>query len=330
MKKILICGEIPPEAHQHLRGCFKVEWAHRGMTPVRFKRALADCHGALVLIDNGITEEVLAAAPQLECISNYGVGFDHIDVLAARRHGVVVTHTPDVLTDATADIAWALVLSCARRLPEGEKLVRRGRFKGWHPMMLLGQDLKGKTLGLYGFGRIGQAVACRAKGWGMKVIYHQRHRVPRAVEVELNAVRVGFDALLRQSDVLSVHAPLTPMTKRRFTRVEFNRMKKTALFVNTSRGGLHDEADLVRALKEGRIFYAGLDVYEKEPRIDPHLRNSSRCVLLPHLGSGTVDTRRRMALMSAGDLKNVLSGRPAIHPVPGGLKRPLRAPALRG
>lgn len=323
-KKVLVVGDLPDEAADRLGSKFTVIRLPGTPSDAVLRRKIRNCHGALVLIGNRIDGRVFREAPRLECVANFGVGYDHIDVEAARRAGVVVTNTPDVLTDATADIAWALILACARRLPEGERMVRRGRFKGWHPRMLLGVDLKGATLGIYGFGRIGQAVARRGAGWGMKVIYHQRHRVSRALERELNARMTGFDELLRNSDIISVNAPLTPQTRGRFGRREFSRMKPNAIFVNTARGPLHDEAELARALRKGRLFSAGLDVYEREPRVHPDLIGLPNCVLLPHLGSGTVGTRRRMALLAAENLERVLLGRTPSTPVAGSPNRPCR------
>jgi glyoxylate reductase len=326
-KRVLILGDIPDDADRLLARRFTVRWLKGTPTLSRVIREAADCHGLLSLLGYRIDENVFRRASRLECIAHFGVGYDNIDVKAARRRGIVVTNTPEVLTDATADIAWTLILACARRAPEGERVVREGRFMGWHPRMLLGVDLRGATLGIYGFGRIGQAVARRAIGWEMRVIYHQRHRVPPVVERTLQARRVGFGELLRRSDILSLHAPLTSETRGRFGRVEFRRMKRGAIFINTARGAMHDEGALADALRDGRLFSAGLDVYEREPRVDPDLRRLDRCVLLPHLGSGTVGTRRKMALLAARNIDRVLTGRPPLTPVPEGLRRPLRAPA---
>jgi len=323
-KQVLILGDIHPDAYRLLRRRFKTRWLKGTPSRSRVERELKTCQGALILIGYRMSREVFRGSPFLECVANFGVGYDNIDVQAARERGIVVTNTPEILTDATADIAWALILACARRIPEGERMVRKGRFKGWHPTMLLGVDLKGATLGLYGFGRIGQAVARRAAGWDMKVLYHQRHRAPRAVERATGARRCSFLRLLASSDVLSVHAPLTPETRGRFGEREFRRMKRSAVFVNTGRGPIHDEKALARALEEGRLFSAGLDVYEKEPEVYPRLRRLENCVLLPHLGSGTVETRRKMAVLAARNLERVLTGRRALTPVPGGLERPPR------
>ncbi len=200
------------------------------------------------------------AGPHLRCVANCAVGYNNIDLNKAEELGIWVTNTPEVLTEATADVAWALLLSCARRIPEGEKLVRGGKFEGAHPLMLLGVDLYGKTLGVYGFGRIGKAVARRGRGWNMKVLYHQRRRESRQVEKAYNARYVTFEKLLKYSDFLSVNSPLTSETRHRFTEKEFKRMKKTAIFINAGRGAIHRERDLIKALKRKWIHSAGLDV----------------------------------------------------------------------
>ncbi len=248
-------------------------------------------------------------------MANYAVGYNNIDLEAAKELRVWVTNTPEVLTEATADIVWALLLACARRIPEGERMVRAGKFKGWHPLMLLGLDLSGKTLGLYGFGRIGQAVARRGRGWGMKILYHQRHRIPAASERRLKAGYVPFETLLKRSDFLSVNAPLTPQTRHRFTANEFRKMKRSAVYINTARGPIHDEKALARALQKRTIHSAGLDVYEFEPRVNPLLLRLDNCTLLPHLGSGTGETRDRMALLAAENIHLALSGREPKTPV---------------
>jgi len=251
----------------------------------------------------------------LECVANYAVGYNNIDVKAAGEKGIWVTNTPEILTDATADIVWALILSCARRIPEGEKMVRSGKFKGWQALMLLGVNLMGKTLGIYGFGRIGKAVAWRGRGWNMKVLYHQRHRESPKIERRYNARYVSFERLLRDSDILSVNAPVTPETRDRFGLKEFQKMKRTGIFVNAARGSIHREKDLAMALREGLIFSAGLDVYEKEPKVDPTLIRLKNCTLLPHLGSGTIETRDKMALLAAQNIELVLEGQSPLTPV---------------
>jgi glyoxylate reductase len=306
--RVLLTGEIPAEAFQALRAKHRVTWNRDPLSERQLVRKVGPYHALLTTLADPVSRKVIQAAPSLQCISNFAVGFNNIDLQAARSRGIWVTHTPGVLTEATADIAWALLLSCARRLPEGEKGIRTGAFKGWHPLMLLGLDLTGKTLGIFGFGRIGKAVARRGRGWGMKVLYHQRHREALSAEREYNARFVGFAELLAESDFISVNAPLTPETRHRFARKEFRKMKRTCVFINTARGPLHCEKDLATALQRGWIHSAGLDVYEREPQVDPALKRLPNCTLLPHLGSATVETRRAMALLAAENIDRALCG----------------------
>jgi glyoxylate reductase len=314
-KRVFITNRLPLAAYQRLSRKFLVTWNKHQLSEKQLLSRIHPYHALLTTLADPITEKVLQAAPQLKCVSNYAVGYNNIDLKAAKAGRIWVTNTPEVLTDATADIAWSLILACARRLPEGERMVRAGQFKGWHPLMLLGMDLSGRTLGLYGFGRIGKAVAWRGRGWDMKVLYHQRHRESRSVEKRYNARYVSFEKLLQASDVLSVHSPLTPETKHRFTLSEFKRMKRTAIFINTARGPIHTERDLAQALKRGWIHSAGLDVYEFEPKVDSRLLQRPNCTLLPHLGSGTIQTRDRMALLAAENIEKVLTGRRPKTPV---------------
>jgi glyoxylate reductase len=274
-----------------------------------------EAEGLLTLLSDPVDDALLAHLPKLKVVANYAVGFDNIDTKAAAARGIWVTNTPDVLTDATADIAFTLLLAVARRVREGERLVREGRFHGWGPTMLLGVDLAGKTLGIFGFGRIGQAMARRARGFGMEVIYTQRSRAPEAVERELGAEKVPFDQLLARSDVISIHCPLTPETRHAFGAAELARMKKGAILVNTGRGPVVDEAALAAALESGHLFGAGLDVYEREPTVHPGLLRRDDVVLLPHLGSAGMDTRRVMAELALTDVARVLRGDRPLHPV---------------
>ena len=264
--------------------------------------------GLLCLLSDKIDKEVVAAGGRsLKVISNYAVGYNNIDVEETTKSGVLVTNTPGVLTDATADLTWALLLACARRIPKSDSLVRDGRFVGWSPTLLLGREVYGKTLGIIGMGEIGAAVARRAKGFGMKTIYHNRKRDPEA-EKELGAMYVSVDDLLRNSDYVSLHVPLTPETRHLIGEKEFAMMKPTAILLNASRGEVIDEKALIKALKEGRIDSAGLDVYEKEPRLSPGLAELDNVVLTPHTGSATYESRDRMAVMAAGNLVAGLRG----------------------
>lgn len=313
--KVLITNQVPVLAFHRLQKRFQVTWNRSQLTERQIFSKVRPYHALLTTLADPITARVLQNATHLKCVSNYAVGFNNIDLVEAKRLGIWVTNTPDVLTEATADIAWALILACARRLPEGETMVRQGRFKGWHSLMLRGLDLEGKTLGLYGFGRIGKGTARRAKGWNMKVIYHQRTREKGSVEKAFGARYVSFQELLKRSDILSLHTPLTPETRHRFTRTEFQKMKPNSIFINTARGLLHSEKDLVQALKKGPLFSAGLDVYEFEPKIDRELLKLPNCVLLPHLGSATLATRDHMAILCADNIQRVLDGRRPLTPV---------------
>ncbi|MBN2489868.1 MAG: D-glycerate dehydrogenase [Planctomycetes bacterium] len=273
------------------------------------------CDGVLCQLTDAIDEEVLDAAPQVRVFANYAVGYNNIDVAACRRRGIVVTHTPGVLTDATAEMAWALLFAAARRVAESDRFVRAGCWTGWGPMQFLGTELAGATLGVVGAGRIGTAFALKSRGFGMRVLYADRE-ASEPLERELGARRVALGALLRESDFLSLHVPLTPETRHLIGRAELEAMKPTAILVNTSRGPVIDEAALVTALREGRIGGAGLDVYENEPELMPGLTELPNAVLCPHTGSATVAARSRMAELAATDLIRVLRGEEPLHPVP--------------
>ncbi len=252
--------------------------------------------------------------PRLRIIANCAVGYDNVDVVAAEMRKVIVTNTPDVLTDATADLTWALILTCARRLVEGIDLVRSGRWTGWHPEQLLGVQLRGRTLGLFGAGRIGQAVGRRAVPFGLRIVYTARTPKPD-FERDTGAARVEWTRLLAEGDILSLHAPSTPETKGIVNSDTLRRMKPGAILVNTARGDLIREEALAIALEEGRLGAAGLDVYADEPTIHPRLRAAPRVVLLPHIGSATHDTRRKMAAIALANVQAVLQGKPPLTPV---------------
>jgi len=252
--------------------------------------------------------------PQLKIVANCAVGHDNVDVVAAELRGVRVTNTPDVLTDATADLTWALILACARRVVEGTALVRSGAWTGWHPELLLGIELRGRTLGLFGAGRIGQAVGRRAVAFGMRILYTARRPRP-AFEQHTAAVRVELSQLLQESDVLSLHAPSVPETKGIINADTLRQMKPAAILINTARGDLIREEALALALEERRLGAAGLDVYFEEPRIHPRLVAAPRTVLLPHLGSATLEARRQMAAIALANVQAVLAGDPPLTAV---------------
>jgi glyoxylate reductase len=256
-----------------------------------------------------ITEKMIALAPHLQVIANIGVGYDNIDVEACNKRRILVTNTPDVLTEATADLAFALILAAARRVPEGDRYVRGLQWTRWQYNFMLGAEMHGKTLGLYGFGRIGQAVARRARGFSMRILYHARHRVRHNIEKELAAELVNPETLFRESDFLSVHVPLTAETRYAIRARHLALMKPSAFFINTARGNIVEEVALVEALQSGRIAGAGLDVFEQEPRVPPALLEMNNVVLMPHVGSATSETRLRMATLAADNVLAALDGR---------------------
>jgi glyoxylate reductase len=265
------------------------------------KRA-ADKDGLLCLLTDKIDPELLAAAPALKAVSTFSVGYDHVDVPACRARGVAVTNTPGVLTESTADFTWALLMAAARRVVEGDAYMRGGKYKGWDPLMILGVDVFGKTLGLIGFGRIGQAVAKRAGGFSMRVRYYDTRRAAPETEKALNATFVPLDELLRESDFVSVHTVLDAGTRHLIDGRAFELMKTSACLINAARGPIVDEKALVRALKTRRIAGAGLDVYEWEPKMAPGLSSCRNAVLAPHLASATLETRVKMGAMAAEGL----------------------------
>jgi glyoxylate reductase len=277
-------------------------------------REVAGADALITLVHDPVTETVLRAGKNLKIVAQYGVGLDNIDRAAAAARGIIVTNTPNVLTDATADMTLALLLALARRVVEGDRLVRSGEFSGWQPELLLGSDLKGKTFGVLGPGRIGRAVARRARAFGMTVIACGRS--PRDEDDPDDPPRVSFDELLRRSDVVSIHLPLNEETRHLFNAETFAKMKAGSWLLNTSRGAIVDEAALARALAEGQPAGAGLDVFENEPDVTAALLESDRVVLTPHVGSATHETRREMARMVVEDVRRVLSGEKPLRAVP--------------
>lgn len=266
--------------------------------------AVDRAEGLIALLTDPVDASLLAAAPRLRVVANYAVGYDNVDVPAATARGIIVTNTPDVLTDATADFAFALLLGAARRLVEGDRLARSGTWTGWEPGQHLGADVSGRTLGLIGLGRIGRAVAARARGFSMEVLALERSG---AAPVE-GIARVPLPELLERADVVSLHCPLTPETRHIIDAPALARMKQTAILVNTARGPCVDEEALARALAAGQIAGAGLDVFEHEPRIHPGLIGSHRVILAPHVGSATYTARRRMGEICARAIRAVLEG----------------------
>jgi len=282
-KKIFFTSNLVINVREYLED-FDVE-VYDGVPPIPkevLKEKVKDVDGLVVLLTDKIDSEILDNAPKLKIVANYAVGYDNIDVTECTRRGIVVTNTPDVLTDATAELAWALVFAVARRVVEAHKFVERRLWKGWSPTLFLGLELKGKTLGVVGAGRIGQAFALKSLGFGMKVVYYSR-RQNEVLEKEVSAKRVELDELLKVSDIISLHLPLTPETYHLIGEREFNMMKPNAIFINTARGKIVDEKALIKALKEKRIYGAGLDVFEFEPQVSEELFELDNVVMLPTL-----------------------------------------------
>jgi len=272
-------------------------------------KRVKDTDGLLVLLTDKIDKEVISAAgKRLRVISNYAVGYNNIDIGEATKKGIMVTNTPGVLTETTADLAWALLMSIARRIVEGDKFVRAGKFRGWEPMLLLGTDIYEATLGLIGFGRIGQAMARRAKGFNLKVLYYDKNPVSPIIEKELGVSRTGFDEILRKSDFISIHVPLNEETFHLIGQKELSIMKKESYLINTARGPIVDEKALVKALKDGVIRGAALDVFENEPEIEQELMSLDNIVMVPHIGSASYQTRTKMAIIAAKNILSALKG----------------------
>lgn len=266
--------------------------------------------GLLCLLSDKIDAEVMDASKNLRVISNYAVGYDNIDLEAATRRGIVVTNTPGVLTETTADLVWALLMACARRIVEADRFARNGKFRGWAPMLMTGRDVYGKTLGVIGLGRIGSAVARRGKGFNMRVLYTGPRR-KKELEEELGAEYVTKEELMKRSDFITLHVPLLPDTYHLIGEEELKLMKASAYLINTSRGPVVDERALVGALKNKHISGAGLDVYEKEPTLMKGLTQLRNVVLLPHIGSASIETRTKMAVIAAENILAVFKGGPA-------------------
>jgi glyoxylate reductase len=313
--KILVTREIP-EAGLRLLESFDVTVLSE-LPPGRDEllEAARGVDGVLCTLTENIDAEFMDAAGEgLKVVANMAVGYDNVDLEAAKERGVVITNTPEVLNETTADTTFMLLLAAARRLGEGERLVRAGEWEAWGPKMLLGPDVWGKKLGIVGFGGIGQAVARRAKGFGMEILYTGRSRKEEAEE-EFGARYLELDELLRESDFVSIHTPLTAETQYLIGASELEKMKPEAVLVNTSRGPLVDEAALADALESGRIFAAGLDVYEEEPEVHPKLLELENVVLAPHIGSASIETRDKMAALAAENLRAVLSDEEPPNPV---------------
>jgi glyoxylate reductase len=314
MPKIFVSRLVPDAGLSLLRDAFGEENVTVAPQDAVIEReALLDgvmgVDALLCILTEQIDGEVMdAAGPQLRIIANYAVGYNNVDVAAATERGIPVTNTPGVLTETTADTAWAILMMTARRFGEAERFLRGSQWAGWGPMLLMGVDVHGKTLGIYGMGRIGQAMAWRAKGFNMRVIYTDVQPIDPAREQELCATFVDKATLLAESDFISIHCPLMPETTHAFGAPEFKAMKKSACLINTARGPIVDEKALVDALKSDEIYAAGLDVFEKEPEVEPGLLDCQNVVLIPHLGSATQETRGKMAEIAARNIVARLNG----------------------
>lgn len=314
---VFLTRMLPMPVMHRLKTLFDLKYnVHdRPLTKPDIIRGMRGRQALISMLSDPIDAEVIESNPHLKVIANYAVGYNNIDFKAASSRGIIVTNTPGVLTDATADLVWSLILSLARRVLEGDRLVRTGRWTGWNPTQLLGTDLTGKTLGIIGMGRIGQAVARRAGGFGLRLIYHNRRRLPVRLEKKIDAAYRPLSRLLSTADIVSLHIPLTPETRHLIDRRVLERMKSTALLINTARGPIVDEKALVNALKHGKIAGAGLDVFEEEPKIEKGLFTLPKVVLLPHLGSATVETRMKMGFMVIENIQAALKGKPAPNAV---------------
>jgi glyoxylate reductase len=309
-KKILVTGRLPDEVMERLAAVCDME-ANREDRPMERQQVLdkiADRDGLLSVITDRVDAELMDRAPNLKIISNLAVGTNNIDVAAATDRGIAVTNTPGVTTEPTADLTLGLILAVARRIVEEDRLTREGKFQFWAPMLFLGRSVARKTLGIVGFGAIGQAVAKRARGFDMRLLYHQRRRLDPAKEREMGIEYADFGRLLRDSDFVSLHVPLTDKTRYLIGMPQLKQMKPTAFLINASRGPVVNEKELVEALRMGVIAGAGLDVYENEPALTPGLTELPNVVLTPHVGSGTIEDRTLMARMASENLLAGLKG----------------------
>ncbi len=315
--RILITREIPEIAVNLLiKHGFEVDVnaKDRGLTSDELLKLGADSDGIIAMLSDKFTAEVIDKLPKCKVIANYAVGYNNIDIAYAKKKKITITNTPDVLTNSTAEIAVSLVLACSRNIILGEEMVRKGKFKGWAPKMLLGYELTGKTVGIIGAGRIGFETAKRLKAFGTNIIYYSRSK-KRNFEEVLEAKKVNLDTLMKKSDIVSLHIPLTEQTQNLLSKEKLELLKPSAIVVNTARGEVIDEPYLIEMLKNKRIFGAGFDVYQNEPDVNKELLKLENTVLLPHLGSGTFEARSAMAELTANNVINVLTGKNPITPV---------------
>ncbi len=316
MDKIFYTYRIPDEGMLLLKN-YEISGNNedRFLSKEEIIKGARDASALISLLSDRIDSEVISSLPKLKVIANYAVGYNNIDIEEARRRGIRVTNTPGALTDATADLTMALLLATSRRIVEGDRLVRERKFEGWKPGLLKGPALKGKILGIIGMGRIGKAVASRAKAFGMNILYHNRKPLLQSEEEELCVKHVSLEELLKSSDFISLHVPLMGETYHLLNEKRLSLLKPEAIIINTSRGAVIDEKALIKALKDGKIAGAGLDVYEEEPFVPQELIDLPNVVLLPHLGSATNEARREMAIMVGRNVAAVLEGKEPPNPV---------------
>ncbi|MBZ5592235.1 MAG: D-glycerate dehydrogenase [Acidobacteriia bacterium] len=308
---VLVTKRIYPEAIAYLKQHAEVDYAESddGLSADELLVRARDKQGLVSQLTDKFSAAVIDQLDGVRVIANVAVGFDNIDVPAATRRKILVTNTPEVLTDTTADFAFALLMAAARRVVEGHQFVHSGKWTKWRIDLLVGQDIHHRTLGIFGMGRIGQAVARRGRGFSMRILYHDAVCAPESVERELGLEFVTAERLLRESDFVSLHVPLMPETRHMMSAEQFRMMKPTAILVNTSRGPVVDEAALAEALEKRVIAGAGIDVFENEPRVDPKLLTLENVVLAPHIASASVDTRKKMSMMAAENAVEALEGR---------------------
>jgi len=315
--KVYITRKLPEIAEKHLKAnkldvsSFKYD---RAISKKELIKNAKDADALITLLSDKIDKEIIDNLPKCKVIANYAVGYNNIDTVYAKSKNIVVTNTPDILTDSTADLAMAILLTCSRRIIEGETYVRAGKFDGWKPNLLLGYEFRNKTFGIIGAGRIGQATAVRAKAFGMKIIYYNRSQKEN-FEKEQNAKKVSLNQLLKTSDFISVHLPLTPQTFHLLNKENLKLLKKNAIIINTARGEVVDENELIKLLKTNKIYAAGFDVYENEPAINKELLKLKNVLVLPHIGSATIEARNAMAKLVADNVISVLKHKKGVTPV---------------
>lgn len=306
--KVLLTRLLPQPGINLLKKYFelKINPEDNIMSKEKIIEKIKDKHGLICLLTDKIDAEIMDAGRKLKTIANYAVGFNNIDIDEATKRNIPVTNTPGVLTETTADLVFALILSTARKIVEADRFLRGGKFKGWAPMLFLGNDVYNKTLGIIGFGKIGRAVAQRAKGFHMKIIYHEPVRLSHDIEKKYSAEYKSFDDLLKESDFITIHTPLVESTHHLISEKEFSLMKKTAYLINAARGPIVDEKALVEALKKRKIAGCALDVFEREPDVEKELITIPNTILVPHIGSASIETRTKMALIVAENVIAVL------------------------